>query len=121
MKTRLVALFCLVVFGLFLATTASTEAKNPGKMQKQKEKAKVTELKATKGETSRGVEADPNIKEGDDTNDPDAQMDAPPSKGGATTRGGGYCEVQFDNRTPWYIRLYVDEPIAAHWRPMVTL
>lgn len=74
----------------------------------KKSKAKVTELKASKGEASRGGEADPNIKDSKETNDPGAQMDAPPSKGGATTRGGGYCEVQFDNRSRWYIKLFVD-------------
>jgi hypothetical protein len=57
---------------------------------------------------SRGGESDPNIKQGKETNDPGNQMEAPPSKGGAISRGGGYCEVQFDNRTRWYIKLFVD-------------
>ena len=35
-------------------------------------------------------------------------MAAPEQKGGAKTRGGGSCEVRFDNRTQWFVKLYVD-------------
>ena len=105
MKSKLLTLACLLIGALLIFAIPSAEANNA---QKKKGKAKVTELKGSKGEASRGGEADPNIKTGKETNDPDAQIDAPPSKGGATTRGGGYCEVQFDNRTRWYIKLYVD-------------
>jgi hypothetical protein len=90
---------------MLITATTIVEANSS---QKQKSKAKVTDLKASKGEASRGGEQDPNIKQGKETNDPSSQMDAPPAKGGATSRGGGYCEVQFDNRTQWYIKLFVD-------------
>jgi len=111
MRASLVVIAGLV-FLLFLATTsqhASPQNMNSStsKPSAQKGKPKVTELKATKGDTSRGGE-DPNIKQGKETNDPNASIDAPAKKGGATTRGGGYCEVQFDNRTKWYIKVFVD-------------
>ncbi|HEY8226486.1 MAG TPA: hypothetical protein VIG25_14495 [Pyrinomonadaceae bacterium] len=114
MKSSLVVIAGLLLM-VFLVTTnqkASSQNANSSSSNqsasKQKGKPKVTELKATRGEKSRGGEADPNIKESKETNDPNAMMDAPPTKGGATTRGGGYCEVQFDNRTKFYIKLFVD-------------
>lgn len=119
MKSIWLTVACLVFAVLLVSTTQSASSQNanssttnaaPPKSSsaKQRGKPKVTELKGTKGEAARGGEADPNIKEGKETNDPNAQIDAPPKKGGATTRGGGYCEVQFDNRTKWYIKVYVD-------------
>jgi hypothetical protein len=104
MRSRTLTIACLLVGLILVFAIPYVEANSS---QKQKGKAKVTELKGSK-ETTRGGEADPNIKESKETNDPGAQMDAPPSKGGATTRGGGYCQVQFDNRSRWYIKLYVD-------------
>lgn len=114
MKSSLIVIAGLVLM-VFLVTTSqqaspqNTNSSNSNQSASgQKGKPKVTELKGTKGEASRGGEADPNIKQGQETNDPNATMDAPPKKGGTTTRGGGYCEVQFDNRTKLYIKLYVD-------------
>ena len=74
-------------------------------VQGQKSKPKVIELKAQKP-TTRGE--DPNIKDDKETNDPNSQLVAPEQKGGAKTRGGGSCEVRFDNRTRWFVKLYVD-------------
>jgi hypothetical protein len=71
----------------------------------QKGKHKVIELKAQKP-TTRGD--DPNIKNEKETNDPNSELAAPEQKGGAKTRGGGACEVRFDNRTRWFVKLYVD-------------
>lgn len=71
----------------------------------QKTKPKVIELKAQKP-TTRGE--DPNIKSDKETNDPNSEMAAPQQKGGAKTRGGGACQVRFDNRTRWFVKLYVD-------------
>lgn len=73
--------------------------------QGQKSKQKVIELKAQKP-TTRGD--DPNIKNDTETNDPNSELAAPQQKGGAKTRGGGACEVRFDNRTRWFVKLYVD-------------
>ena len=71
----------------------------------QKTKPKVIELKAQKP-TTRGE--DPNIKSEKETNDPNSELAAPQQKGGAKTRGGGACQVRFDNRTRWFVKLYVD-------------
>ena len=115
MKSSLIVIAGLV-FMVFLVTTSqkaspqntNSSSSKPSASQ-PKGNPKVTELKATKGDASRGGEADPNIKQSKETNDPNTTMEAPSKKGGATTRGqGGYCEVQFDNRTKWYIKLYVD-------------
>jgi hypothetical protein len=73
--------------------------------QGQKPKPKVIELKAQKP-TTRGD--DSNVKDDKETNDPNSQLAAPEQKGGAKTRGGGSCEVRFDNRTRWFVKLYVD-------------
>ena len=73
--------------------------------QGQKPTPKVIELKAQKP-TTRGE--DPNIKNDKETNDPNSELAAPEQKGGPKTRGGGYCEVRFDNRTKWFVKLYVD-------------
>ena len=105
MKSKLLTLACLLIGALLVLAIPSVEANNS---QRQKSKPKVTVLKGSKGEASRGGEADANIKMGKETNDASVQMDAPPSKGGAVSRGGGYCEVQFDNRSRWYIKVYVD-------------
>lgn len=75
------------------------------RVQGQKTKPKVIELKAQKP-TTRGE--DPNIKNDKETNDPNSELAAPEQKGGAKTRGGGYCEVRFDNRTKFFVKLYVD-------------
>jgi hypothetical protein len=73
--------------------------------QGQKSKPKVIELKAQKP-TTRGD--DPNIKNDTETNDPNSDLAAPQQKGGPKTRGGGACEVRFDNRTKWFVKLFVD-------------
>lgn len=107
MKISLLTIACLVFALVLFSPVSSSSAHNSS--QKDKGKAQKTiELKGTKKAATRGGEADPNIKEDKSTNDPNAQMDAPPSKGGATTRGGGYCEVRLDNRTNWLIKIYVD-------------
>lgn len=118
MKATLLAVVGLVLAITLISTTQSAASQNSNSSTTQTNanrtspsrkagQPRVTELKATKGETSRG--ADANIKQSKETNDPNATMDPPRSKGGATTRGqGGYCEVRFDNRTKWYIKLYVD-------------
>lgn len=104
MKAKLLVGVAIVLSLAFATQIAlsQTSAKS-----KSKSKQKVIELKATKSST-RGEGADPNIKNEKETNDPNSDMNAPEKKGGAKTRGGGYCEVRFDNRSRWFVKLYVD-------------
>src|SRR5258705_5455861 len=105
MKAKLLA-GASVVLSLVFATQIALP-QNTNKSQDTKSKQKVIELKGTKS-TTRGEGADPNIKSDKETNDPSSDMAAPENKGGAKTRGGGYCEVRFDNRSRWFVKLYVD-------------
>ena len=60
---------------------------------------------------ARGATAsDANVKSDTVTNSATAKVEPPPSKGGARTRGAGARveALHIDNRTPWYIRIYVD-------------
>lgn len=101
MKVKLItsaAVLSFLVLGVVLVGSLTTA-------QGQKAKSKVIELKAQKP-TTRGD--DPNIKNDTETNDPASELAAPQQKGGAKTRGGGACEVRFDNRTRWFVKLYVD-------------
>lgn len=100
MKSRLLRMACLLVAVLLSSAMQLALAQT-------RSKPKVIVLKATKL-TTRGEGADSNIKEDKQTNDPNAQTPAPPKKGGPKTRGAGYCEVRFDNRTNLFIKLYVD-------------
>jgi hypothetical protein len=103
MKAKLIAGISIVVFMALASAIVLPDALAKG--QGQKTKSKVVELKATKP-TTRGE--DPNIKSDTETNDPKSNLAAPEQKGGAKTRGGGYCEVRFDNRTRWFVKLFVD-------------
>jgi len=63
----------------------------------------------TKGVKSRGAATDPNIKRDSlPANHAGTTMPAPPSKGGAKTRGAVSGTLHVDNRTSWVIRIYVD-------------
>jgi hypothetical protein len=109
MKASLLTIACLVFAALLISTPQAAWSKNTNKTQKEKGKSeKAIELKGTKGAATRGSEADPNIKSDKQTNDPNAEIEAPSQKGGATTRGGGNCEVRLDNRTSLFIKVYVD-------------
>ena len=117
MKVSLLAVCCLVFAGLLISTAPSTSSQNANSSTTQgsssskkssSQKQKVIELKATKAPATRGGEADPNIKDNKQTNDPSAKGEPPGKKGGAVTRGGGGCEVRLDNRTNWLIKIYVD-------------
>lgn len=104
MKSRVFAVACLLFAALIIPATQSALAQ---KSKSQGGKPKVIEMKATKS-TTRGEGADPNIKDDKQTNDPKSEMAAPEKKGGARTRGGGYCEVRLDNRSRWFVKVYVD-------------
>ena len=61
-----------------------------------------------KGQRTRGQEgSDSNIKHGREPNDPNANIEAPPDKGGPQVRGGS-CRIHVDNHTPWYVDIYTD-------------
>jgi hypothetical protein len=68
--------------------------------------------KATdKAMASRGAGPDTNIKQDKDQatkNDAAKAPPAPPSKGGAKTRGIFDCWVTANNYTPWWVDIYVD-------------
>lgn len=95
---------------LFLAATllgpmstdsTAAQTKKPGAA-----KGKVDKDHAQKGRGAGG--ADANIKNDSDANDPGKQMPAPGAKGGEKSKGAGDCAVVIDNRSAWYIRIYVD-------------
>jgi hypothetical protein len=66
------------------------------------------EVIETSSQKSRGG-ADPNIKSETRVNVAKSEPPAPPSKGGEKPRGQiSTCDVHVDNRTPWYIQIYVD-------------
>jgi hypothetical protein len=113
MKPTLFAIAIVLFALLLIPTTYSAPGQNSNsstasatQKPKPKPKPKTITLKGAKGDTSRGG-SDPNIKDDKQTNDPNAPEDAPSKKGG-TSRGGGNCEVRLDNRTQWYIKIYVD-------------
>lgn len=64
---------------------------------------------STKSATGRGEASakDENIKQERPVNDPNAKMEAPPDKGGPETRQG-LCQVHIDNRTQWFINIYIN-------------
>lgn len=106
MKTKILTLVNLV-FALLLITAVSTidTSAQDGKDKKGKQKGGDIVLKSTRGAAERG-KADANIKQDQAPNDAKMKMDKPAAKGG-TTRGRG-CRVDFDNRTAWAIKLFVD-------------
>jgi hypothetical protein len=74
----------------------------PAAPAKSGEKGKGT----TKAEKSRGEGEDPNIKSNEIKNDPANLPKAPGRKGGDKSRGD--CWVHVDNRTGYYINIYID-------------
>lgn len=100
MKRRLTIGACLLLASFVTIPVVLSQTKAKG------QKAKVIDLKANKS-TTRGEGEDPNVKSGSEANDPNAPTAAPENKGGSKTRGY-FCEVRFDNRTPWIIKLFVD-------------
>jgi hypothetical protein len=97
---------CLMLTGVSASSVGLVKAASQQE-KKDDQKAQTIELKGQRV-TSRGGDTDPNIKSDSQVNDPNAQIEAPPSKGGPRPRGGGSCEVRLDNRTRYYIKIYVD-------------
>jgi hypothetical protein len=104
--------FVAVLAGLALAATAPSAVS----AQATKAKPKAMESKAT---ANRGAGADANIKNDDVKNKAGgADMAVPPRKGGAKTRGAAVGTLHIDNRTSWYIRIYVDGDYRGTIAPM---
>jgi hypothetical protein len=75
----------------------------------QRQPAQPGHVVHTKGVKSRGAATDPNIKRDSlPANHAGTTVPAPPSKGGAKTRGAMSGTLHVDNRTSWIIRIYVD-------------
>ena len=79
----------------------------PFEAQAQKEQGAADKAVKSRG---GGAAQDPNIKNNSDVNkEEDAKVEPPPNKGGPKTRQlGGICQVHGDNRTNWFIRIYID-------------
>jgi hypothetical protein len=95
----------IVTLALSLAGLVSAQDAQEKKAQEKPKAAHKATSKATKSRGS-GDAADPNIKGGSDVNKPDANVPAPPNKGG--TGRQGVCQIHVDNRTGLYVRIYVD-------------
>jgi hypothetical protein len=106
-KSRTAGLFVLffvsATFLVFmLSTTSAAQTMSKGAQGKtEKEHAQ---------KSRGGGGPDANIKSDSEKNDPGKQVPAPAAKGGEKTKGSGpgSCAVIFDNRSSWYIRLYID-------------
>ncbi|HUI42229.1 MAG TPA: hypothetical protein VL523_09685 [Terriglobia bacterium] len=103
---KLPALAVVALFTLLAAAFAvAQEAPAAKPMASAKANSKVVTTKAA----SRSGGADPNVKSDSDKNNPNLKAPVPANKGGKT-RGAGPlpCGVHVDNRTPWFVRIYVD-------------
>jgi hypothetical protein len=80
----------------------------------QRQTRKMTETHAA---AARGVGQDQNVKKDDVANSKTAKLPAPSAKGGPKTRGAQMGQLHIDNRTPWYIRIYVDGDLVGTTSP----
>ena len=94
----------LLVVGPSSSFSGSMAAQNANKGAKQS-KSKVVKVHAEKG---RGGATDDNIKQDRQPNDPSKPAPAPPNKGGERSKGQSSCMVVIDNRTGFFIDIYVD-------------
>lgn len=119
MKTRLLLLpltlfvmWAVFMFSPVQAITPTATAQNKqddNKKKNKKQKKQEVTLKSAKGTATGKGASDPNIKEDEMPNDPNAKRQPPISKGGGTSKGASYdCEVRFDNRTDLNIKTYVN-------------
>ena len=98
-----------------LVALAVVSFAGPVLLAQSQEEAPVVE---TKGKKARGGGPDQNIKNDSVVNAEDADIPAPPEKGGQQARGGvGLCRFHVDNRTPWYIYIYVSGNLDGVVRP----
>lgn len=96
----ILALSLLVAGGV----AATAQGQKPTDPKAQDPNAQVVQ---TKPEKARGG-ADTNVKSETRMNTEGKEpRQAPPQKGGEKARGG-VCDVHFDNRSPWWVHVYVD-------------
>ena len=114
-KTLLVALsLVLAMFALSFAAPSVAYGQNTMDVKTPKSKkykqSKSVEVKSQKKQsTGKGMDEDPNIKQGFMENDPDTPMTVPASKGGGGAKGGGgNCKVMLDNFTNYAIQIYIN-------------
>ncbi len=107
-------MFAMCLLGLVLAgsplTAADVFAQAKQTKDNKKKKKVGDEVKAAKGmSNSKGSDSDPNIKQGEMTNDADAPGGLPASKGGGNSKGAAYeCEVQLDNWSAYNVKIYIN-------------
>jgi hypothetical protein len=119
-KQHRVFLVLTLALGLFVAGGVALVAQG----QKPQPQDATKQVLDTKSEVARGG-ADTNVKLDKRVNNlaKDARQ-APPDKGGEKPRGAqGICRVHFDNRTPWWIHVFVDgnyEGLLPPWGDVQT-
>ncbi len=100
------AILALAVLGLLFPTLAATQEKQAGASKKPTSKNELVTTKAAQGPQEG---QDPNIKNDVQKNNPKMTAPPPPEKGGKARGAGPYpCRIHVDNRTPWFIQVYVD-------------
>jgi len=105
-RRRTVFSLCGIVLATFVAGAVSIVAQGTKEQPVE-----------TKAQTSRGGK-DTNIKSEGRVNDKAATgRAAPAQKGGEKPRGGAICDVHFDNRTPWWLDVYVDGDFEGNMPP----
>jgi hypothetical protein len=66
----------------------------------------------TSGVKAQAGAKDSNIKNDNALNSADQKI-APPAKKGGPAAKGVYCELHIDNRTPYYVRFYMNGELGA--------
>jgi hypothetical protein len=67
----------------------------------------------TSGVKAQAGAKDANVKNDNPVNSPDVKKAPPPKKGGPAAKGGMYCDGHVDNRTPYYVRYYMNGDLEA--------
>lgn len=101
----LMTLAFLIVAGPSNSFSSSMAGQKPDKKGSTQSKGKVGKVHAEKG---RGGASDENIKQDRQPNDSSKPAPAPPNKGGERSKGQSSCMVVVDNRTGFYVDIYVD-------------
>lgn len=97
MRVRIAVFAALALVGAMPIATQAQVTKKSGKHALE-----------SKAAMSRGTGPDQNVKSDSALNRANAVVPAPPAKGGAKTRGTSPEQLHVDNRTSWYVRIYVD-------------
>lgn len=75
-------------------------------------------LAAQNNVTTSGVKggqasSDTHVKSNDMTNSMDQNIAPPPNKGGPKAKGGAWCDIHVDNRTPYYVQFYMNGALGG--------